>query len=88
MKALLRALSLGTYALGNTSRIYGSEESLLPQCLCIIFRRAKDYGGGVFSLTATVMSDLIHKDPTCFPVLEVTENPSAFLDAIMDGVLC
>ncbi|XP_065862675.1 E3 ubiquitin-protein ligase UPL1-like isoform X2 [Euphorbia lathyris] len=88
MKALLRAISLGTYAPGNTSRFYGSEESLLPQCLCIIFRRAKDFGGGVFSLAATVMSDLIHKDPTCFAVLDAAGLPAAFLDAIMDGVLC
>ncbi|KAJ4982419.1 hypothetical protein NE237_033256 [Protea cynaroides] len=88
MKALLRAISLGTYAPGSTARIYGSEESLLPQCLCIIFRRAKDFGGGVFSLGATLMSDLIHKDPTCFPVLEAADLPSAFLDAIMGGVLC
>ncbi|KAL5974363.1 E3 ubiquitin-protein ligase upl1 [Asimina triloba] len=88
MKALLRAISLGTYAPGTTSRIYGSEESLLPHCLCIIFKRAKDFGGGVFSLAATVMSDLIHKDPTCFPVLDAAGLPCAFLDAIMSGVLC
>ncbi|KAH0671499.1 hypothetical protein KY290_026845 [Solanum tuberosum] len=88
MKALLRAISLGTYAPGTTARIYGSEESLLPQCLSIIFRRAKDFGGGVFHLAATVMSDLIHKDPTCFPVLEAAGLPSAFIDAIMDGVVC
>ncbi|XP_010675966.2 E3 ubiquitin-protein ligase UPL1 isoform X2 [Beta vulgaris subsp. vulgaris] len=88
MKALLRAISLGTYAPGSTDRIYGSEESLLPHCLCIIFRRAKDFGGGVFSLAATVMSDLIHKDPTCFSVLDAAGLPSAFMDAIMDGVLC
>ncbi|XWS51731.1 hypothetical protein CRYUN_Cryun11dG0008600 [Craigia yunnanensis] len=88
MKALLRAISLGTYAPGNTARVYGSEESLLPQCLCIIFRQAKDFGGGVFALAATVMSDLIHKDHTCLPVLDAAGLPSAFLDAIMDGVLC
>ncbi|KAJ8754891.1 hypothetical protein K2173_015403 [Erythroxylum novogranatense] len=88
MKALLRAISLGMYAPGNTSRVYGSEENVLPQCLCIIFRRAKDFGGGVFSLAATVMSDLIHKDPTCFPVLDAAGLPSAFLDAIMDGIFC
>uniref|UniRef100_A0A5B6YM25 HECT-type E3 ubiquitin transferase n=1 Tax=Davidia involucrata TaxID=16924 RepID=A0A5B6YM25_DAVIN len=88
MKALLRAISLGTYAPGSTARIYGSEESLLPHCLCSIFRKAKDFGGGVFSLAATVMSDLIHKDPTCFPVLEAAGLPSAFMDTIMDGVLC
>ncbi|XP_019051618.1 PREDICTED: E3 ubiquitin-protein ligase UPL1-like isoform X2 [Nelumbo nucifera] len=88
MKALLRAISLGTYAPGTTTRVYGSEESLLPHCLCIIFRRAKDFGGGVFSLAATVMSDLIHKDPTCFPALDAAGLPCAFLDAIMGGVLC
>ncbi|CAL5213878.1 unnamed protein product [Lathyrus oleraceus] len=87
MKALLRAISLGTYAPGNTFRIFGSEENVLPQCLCIIFRRAKVFGGGVFSLAATVLSDLIQKDPTCFPVLDAAGLPSAFLDAIMDDVL-
>ncbi|KZV53708.1 hypothetical protein F511_38118 [Dorcoceras hygrometricum] len=88
MKALLRAISLGTYAPGTTNHLYGSEESLLPRCICIIFKRAKDFGGGVFSLAATVMSDLIHKDPTCFSVLDAAGLPSAFMDAIMDGVLC
>ncbi|XP_039689425.1 E3 ubiquitin-protein ligase UPL1 isoform X3 [Medicago truncatula] len=87
MKALLRAISLGTYAPGNTARIYESEDNVLPQCLCIIFRRAKYFGGGVFSLAATVLSDLIQKDPTCFPVLDAAGLPSAFLDAIMDDVL-
>lgn len=88
IKALLRAISLGTYAPGTTSRIYGSEESLLPHCLSLIFRKAKDFGGGVFSLAATVMSDLIHKDPTCFPVLDAAGVPQAFLDAIIGGVIC
>ncbi|XAR67357.1 Ubiquitin--protein ligase [Bertholletia excelsa] len=88
MKALLRAISLGTYAPGGTARIYGSEENLLPHCICNIFRRAKDFGGGVFSLASTVMGDLIHKDPTCFPVLEAAGLPSAFIDAILDGVIC
>ncbi|CAD5316819.1 unnamed protein product [Arabidopsis thaliana] len=87
LKALLRAISLGTYAPGNTN-LYGSEESLLPECLCIIFRRAKDFGGGVFSLAATVMSDLIHKDPTCFNALDSAGLTSAFLDAISDEVIC
>ncbi|XP_076930173.1 E3 ubiquitin-protein ligase UPL1-like, partial [Bidens hawaiensis] len=88
MKALLRAISLGTYAPGITTRVYGPEESLLPQCLHVIFKKAKDFGGGMFSLSAVVMSDLIHKEPTCYPILEQAGLPSAFLDAIMDGVPC
>ncbi|KAK1316360.1 E3 ubiquitin-protein ligase UPL1 [Acorus calamus] len=87
MKALLSAISLGIYTPGNSGRIYGSVENLLPHCLCTIFRRAKELGGGVFSLAAIVMSDLIHKYPTCFPVLEAADLPRAFLDSVMGGVL-
>ena len=46
MKALLRAISLGTYTPGSTTHIYGFEESLLPHCLCIIFRKVKGFGEG------------------------------------------
>jgi len=87
MKALLHAISLGTYALGNNARLYRSEDSALPFCFCTIFRRSKDFGGGEFSLAATVMSDLIHKDLTFYSVLDVASLPNAFLDAIMVGVL-
>ncbi|XP_018490001.1 E3 ubiquitin-protein ligase UPL1 isoform X2 [Raphanus sativus] len=86
LKALLCVISLGTYAPGNTN-LYGSEESLLPECLCIIFKRAEYFGGGVFSLAATVMSDLIHQDPTCFNALDSAGVTSAFLDAISDEVI-
>ncbi|KAL3688671.1 hypothetical protein R1sor_014980 [Riccia sorocarpa] len=87
LKALLRAIALGTYAPGSTARLHASEESALPACLCTIFRHAKEFGGGVFSLAASVMSDLIHKDPTCFSSLDAAGLPAAFLDAITSGVL-
>ncbi|KAL6863751.1 hypothetical protein ACP4OV_016654 [Aristida adscensionis] len=87
MKVLLRTISLATYVPGSSARVDGSEENVLPPCLCTIFRRGKDFGGGVFSLAANVMSDLIHKDPTCFAVLDAAGLPQAFLDAIMGGVL-
>ncbi|RLN36122.1 E3 ubiquitin-protein ligase UPL1-like [Panicum miliaceum] len=87
MKVLLRTISLATYVPGTSARVDGSEENVLPPCLCTIFRRGKDFGGGVFSLAANVMSDLIHRDPTCYTVLDAAGLPQAFLDAIMDGVL-
>ncbi|EFJ18137.1 ubiquitin-protein ligase, UPL1 [Selaginella moellendorffii] len=87
LKALLRAISLGTYAPGGNARLHGSEESSLPFCLSTIFKHAKLFGGGVFSLAASVMSDLIHRDPTCFPSLDKAGLPGAFLDAITSGVL-
>ncbi|KAF9591086.1 hypothetical protein IFM89_001430 [Coptis chinensis] len=41
MKALLRAISLGTYAPGSSARLYGSAESLLPhrQGVCLNVQR-------------------------------------------------
>ncbi|KAG2642289.1 hypothetical protein PVAP13_2KG198574 [Panicum virgatum] len=87
MKVLLRTISLATYVPGSNARVDGSEENVLPPCLCTIFKRGKDFGGGVFSLAANVMSDLLHRDPTCYTVLDAAGLPQAFLDAIMDGVL-
>lgn len=88
IKALLRTISLATYVPGATARVGGSEESVLPHCLCAIFKRGKEFGGGVFSLGAHVMMDLIHKDPTCFPALEAAGLPGAFIDVITNGPLC
>ncbi|KAJ7557451.1 hypothetical protein O6H91_05G127400 [Diphasiastrum complanatum] len=87
LKALLRAIALGTYAPGNTARLHGSDESALPACLCTIFRHAKVFGGGVFSLAASVMSDLIHKEPTSYAALDEAGLPAAFLDSISNAVL-
>ncbi|KAG6513969.1 E3 ubiquitin-protein ligase UPL1-like isoform X1 [Zingiber officinale] len=86
IKALLRTISLATYVPVNSARVGGSEENILPTCLAIIFKRAKEFGGGIFSIAANVMSDLIHKDPTCFSVLAAAGAPSAFIDAIDIGV--
>ncbi|GKA11786.1 E3 ubiquitin protein ligase UPL1-like protein [Tanacetum coccineum] len=88
VKALLRAISLGAYGPGAGSHVYGSEGSLLPYCLCVIFKKAHDFKGGVFSLAANLMSDLIQQDPTCYPSLEAAGIPSAFLNSIKDGVIC
>ncbi|KAH7427928.1 hypothetical protein KP509_10G067500 [Ceratopteris richardii] len=87
LRVLLRTVSLGTYAPGNNWRNNGSEEGSLPSSLCTIFKHAKEFGGGVFALAASLMSDLIHKDPTGFAALDSAGLPEAFLDAIMRGVL-
>ena len=65
MNALLRPISLRTYAPGNTKRLYGYEDSSLPFRMCTIFKISKYVGGKVFSLAATVMSDFLHKNQTC-----------------------
>ncbi|XP_073123872.1 E3 ubiquitin-protein ligase UPL1-like isoform X2 [Henckelia pumila] len=86
IKALLDVITLGIDEPGT--RLHGSEENLLLQCICIIFKKANDFGGGIFSLAATVMSYLLYENPTRFSILEAVGLPSAFIDAIMNGVPC
>lgn len=54
---------------------------------CIIFRISKEFCGGDFSVVAIVMSDIIHKDPNHYFVLDDACLPNYFVDAIMVGFL-
>lgn len=47
----------------------------------------KDFEDRIFSLTATVIRDLIYKNPSCFSIGDADELPRAFLDLVMVGVL-
>ena len=51
-------------------------------CLRTIFERAPAFGGGLFSLAASVMTDLTHHDPLSFPGLDEAGLPEAFINAI------
>eukprot|EP00850_Spirogloea_muscicola_P012629 SM000082S22871 [mRNA] locus=s82:404008:421363:+ [translate_table: standard] len=87
LKALLRAIALALYTPGSNARLHGPEDHALPACLSTIFRHAKEFGGGVFSLAASVMSDLIHHDPTCYPALDAAGLPRAFLNSLSAGIM-
>lgn len=86
-KALLRCVALAAYTpgTGDAGRD-GAEAAELHACLAAIFRRAGDFGGALFALAASVMADLIHHDPLCFPALEAAAVPEAFVDAVKAGV--
>ena len=51
-------------------------------CLRAIFERATEFGGGLFALAASVMADLTHHDPLCFPGLDAAGLPEAFIKTI------
>ncbi|KAL0033594.1 hypothetical protein WJX79_006288 [Trebouxia sp. C0005] len=53
----------------------------------IVIERGQEFGGALFALAASVMSDLIHHDPLCFGTLEKAGLPEAYLKAIQAGVL-
>ena len=58
------------------------ESKQLFECLRVIMERAREFGGGLFALAASVMTDLIHHDPLCFRSLDEAGLPEAFISAV------
>ncbi|ERN14346.1 E3 ubiquitin-protein ligase UPL2 isoform X1 [Amborella trichopoda] len=87
IKTLLKALGSATYTASNSSRPQSSYETSLPASLSLIFRNAKRFGGDIYASGVTVMSEIIHKDPTCFPILYESGLPNAFLSSVTEGIL-
>jgi E3 ubiquitin-protein ligase HUWE1 len=92
LKSLLRAIALSSYAPPSRQRTAAAvgqareeDRATLFACLRAIYERAPDFGGGLFALAASVMTDLIHHDPLCFQTLEDAGLPGAFLAAIKVG---
>ena len=82
LKSLLRAVALASYHHGNGMRGTEDDQSKLFACLKIVIERGQEFGGALFALAASVMSDLIHHDPLCFGTLEKAGLPEAYLKAI------
>lgn len=52
------------------------------RALKAMYQRGEEFGGGLFALAASVMTDLIHHEPQCFRQLEEAGLPEAFLTAV------
>ncbi|XAR48483.1 Ubiquitin--protein ligase [Bertholletia excelsa] len=87
IRALLKALGSATYAPANSARSPNSQDTSLPETLSLIFRNVDKFGGDIYCSAVTVMSEIIHKDPTCFTMLHELGLPDAFLDSVVAGVL-
>ncbi|KAK9758378.1 hypothetical protein RND81_01G225900 [Saponaria officinalis] len=87
IRALLKALGSATYAPANTSRSQGSQDSSLPCTLALIFGSVGKFGGDIYCAAVTLMNEIIHKDPTCYPILHEMGLPDAFLASIEAGIL-
>lgn len=87
IKALLKALGSATYAPANSTRAHNSHDNSLPGSLSLIFRNVDRFGGDIYFSAVTVMSEIIHKDPTCFSVLHDLGLPDAFLTSVGAGIL-
>nr|POE67580.1 phosphoribosylaminoimidazole-succinocarboxamide synthase, chloroplastic [Quercus suber] len=87
IKVSLKALGSATYAPGNSTRSQHSRESSLPATLSLIFGNLDKFGGDIYYSAVTVMSEIIHKDPTCFPALDDLGLPAAILSLVVAGIL-
>ncbi|XVE55632.1 hypothetical protein DITRI_Ditri03aG0174200 [Diplodiscus trichospermus] len=87
IKVLLKALGSATYAPTNSTRPQNPHDSSLPGTLSLIYGNADKFGGDIYYSAVTVMSEIIHKDPTCLPALLELGLPDAFLSSVLSGVL-
>ncbi|GFS44094.1 similar to LOW protein: E3 ubiquitin ligase-like protein [Actinidia rufa] len=87
IRVLLKALGSATYAPANSTRSLNTHDASLPGTLSLIFKNVDKFGGDIYSSAVTVMSEIIHKDPTCFPALHELGLPDAFLASVVAGIL-
>lgn len=88
IKALLKALGSATYAATNSTRVQNSlDNSPFPSSLLLIFRNVNRFGGDVYFSAVTVMSEIIHKDPTRVRILHDLDLPDACLSPVEDAFL-
>ncbi|CAI9116114.1 OLC1v1017183C2 [Oldenlandia corymbosa var. corymbosa] len=87
IRVLLKALGSATYAPANSTRSQNTSDGSLPATLSVIFSNVEKFGGDIYYSTVTVMSEMIHKDPTCYPALHDMGLPNAFLSSVVTGIL-
>ncbi|KAK8642698.1 hypothetical protein V6N13_012035 [Hibiscus sabdariffa] len=87
IKVLLKVLGSATYAPSNSTRVQNLHDSSLPGTLSLIYGNANKFGGDIYYSAVTVMSEIIHKDPTCLAALLELGLPDAFLSSVLSGVL-
>ncbi|KHN39965.1 E3 ubiquitin-protein ligase UPL1 [Glycine soja] len=87
IKVSLKALGSATYAPANSTRSQHSQDSSLPVTLRLIFQNVDKFGGDIYYSAVTVMSEIIHKDPTCFSALHEMGLPDAFLLSVGSEIL-
>ncbi|XP_071741749.1 E3 ubiquitin-protein ligase UPL2-like [Rutidosis leptorrhynchoides] len=84
IRVLLKALGSATYSPANLTRT--PNDVSLPTTLSMIFENVNKFGGDIYSAAVTVMSEMIHKDPTCYASLDELGLPDAFLKSVKAGI--
>eukprot|EP00198_Chlamydomonas_reinhardtii_P000104 XP_001689439.1 predicted protein [Chlamydomonas reinhardtii] len=89
IKFLLRCLALACFSPQSTAASRPPEGVLqaLYRSLGVVLRDGARFGGSLFALAATVVSDCLHADPLQYRLLEEAGLPQAYLEAVKAGLL-
>lgn len=87
IKVLLKALGSATYSPTNPSRSQNTQDTSLAATLSHIFGNVEKFGGDIYHSAVTLMSEIIHKDPTCLSTLFEMGLPNSFIDSVVAGVI-
>ena len=89
IKFLLRCLALACFSPQSTAASRPPEGVLqaLYRSLGVVLRDGARFGGSLFALAATVVSDCLHADPLQYRLLEEAGLPQAYLEAVKVGLL-
>lgn len=87
IRAFLKALGSASYSSPNSTRSQNYYDNSLPNSLSLIFQNVGKFGGDIYFSAVTLMSEIIHKDPTCFSMLHELGLPEAFLSSVSSQIL-
>eukprot|EP00899_Mesostigma_viride_P004970 jgi/Mesvir1/14474/Mv05181-RA.1 len=87
VRMLLGALSLTNYLPGRAHGGHVAATRELAGCLASIFAHAPTFGGGVYALATSVLTELINQEPMVYPTLDEVGLPAAFLSSLACGLL-
>ncbi|GIL92299.1 hypothetical protein Vretimale_18444 [Volvox reticuliferus] len=89
IKFLLRCLALACFSPQSTAAGRPPESVMvqLYRSLGVMLRDAGRFGGSLFALAASVVSDCLHSDPLQYRLLDEEGLPQAYLDAVNAGLL-
>ncbi|KAI4339776.1 hypothetical protein MLD38_024681 [Melastoma candidum] len=87
IRVLLKALGSAAFGSVNAHRSQNPQDNILATTLAHIFGHVGMFGGEIYHSAVTLMSEMIHKDPTCLSSLFEVGLPDAFLSSVVSGVL-
>lgn len=87
IKFLMRCLALACFSPQSTAASRPSESQMgtLYRSLGAVLRDSGRFGGSLFALAASVVSDCLHSDPLQYRQLDEAGVPQAYLDAVKVG---